>query len=262
LNISQALAQSGLEPREARLLLAEAGGLSPASLIGFPERELPAQTESCFVAYVRRRLAGEPIAYILGHKEFYGLDLEVNAAVLVPRPETELLLELALARDFASAVDLGTGSGAVAIALKRARPRASVAAVECSSTALAVARRNAARHGVDIRFMQGSWFAPLGPECFDLILANPPYVRLGDPHLHDLRFEPGEALVSGADGLDAIREITAQATQHLRPGGWLFLEHGVGQDIAVRELLDRAGLESVSSWPDLAGIARVSGGKR
>jgi release factor glutamine methyltransferase len=262
LKVAEALARSGIEAREARMLLAQAAEASLARVVGFPEVELTSEAARCFFDFVRRRQAGEPIAYILGRREFYGLELEVTADVLVPRPETELLVELALERNFRSVLDLGTGSGAIAIALKQARPEARVAAVEASAAALSVARRNAARHRVEVQFLHGRWFGPVGRESFDLVLANPPYVAIGDPHLRDLAFEPREALVSGADGLDAMREITGQVMAHLQPGGWVLLEHGRGQEAAVRGLLANAGLELVASWPDLAGIPRVSGGKR
>ena len=209
-----------------------------------------------------RRAAGEPVAYILGRKEFYGLELAVNPAVLIPRPETELLVELALQKDFAGAVDLGTGSGAIALALKRERPAARIVAVEASAAALVVAKRNAVRHGLEIELRHGRWLEAVDGELFDLIICNPPYVAAGDPHLEALRHEPQSALVAGADGLDAIREIVRAAPAHLLRGGRLLIEHGAGQDAAVRKLLVTQGLEEVSSWPDLAGIPRVSGGKR
>ena len=259
--MQEALRTSGLEPREARLLLAAATGFSEASVFAFPEKNLPPAAEKLFLEFAARRRGGEPIAYILGRKEFYGLELAVNPAVLIPRPETELLVELALQRTFSTILDLGTGSGAVALALKRERPRARVVAVEASAAALAVARRNAVKHGLDIEFPHGRWFEGLGGDRFEVIVSNPPYVAAGDPHLADLRFEPGGALVSGADGLDAIREISRRAPAHLAAGGWLLLEHGTGQHAAVRGLLALAGLAEVRSWPDLAGIARVSGGK-
>ena len=189
--------------------------------------------------------------------------LAVNAAVLIPRPETELLVELALGLAPASVLDLGTGSGAIALALKRHQPAARVVAVERSAAALAVAQRNALKLGLEVEFRHGLWFAPVAGERFDLIVSNPPYVSEGDPHLAegDVRFEPRSALAAGPDGLESIREIAAGAAAHLRPGGRLLLEHGLGQDAAVRDLLARAGLEDVRSWPDLAGIARVSGGR-
>jgi len=262
LNLSQAVTGSGLEPREARLLLAAATGFSEAAVVAFPERKLSAEVQTRFADYARRRREGEPVAYILGHKEFYGVDLVVNPAVLIPRPETELLVELALQRQFSSLADLGTGSGAVALAVKRRRLDARVVGVEASAAALEVARRNAARLALEIEWRHATWLAGLKGERFDVIVANPPYVAAGDPHLEALRFEPISALVSGADGLDALREICAGAPAHLRPGGWLLVEHGFGQDGAVRALLSEGGLESVQTWPDLAGIPRVSGGKR
>jgi release factor glutamine methyltransferase len=252
-----------LEPREARLLLAAATGFSEASVLAHPERELPARAEAQFLEFAARRARGEPIAYILGEKEFYGLAFSVNPAVLIPRPETELLVELALACAPTSALDLGTGSGAIALVLKRQLPHARVVAVDASAAALAVARRNAAALGLQVDFRHGRWFDPVPGARFDLVVSNPPYVAEDDPHLADgdLRFEPRAALVSGPDGLDAIREIIRGAPAHLAPGGRLLLEHGLGQDAAVRSLLMEAGLEGVTTWPDLAGIARVTGGR-
>lgn len=261
MTIQEALRTSSVDAREARLLLAAATGFSEAALVAYPERELPAETQERFQDFVRRRKTGEPAAYILGHKEFYGLELAVNPAVLIPRPETELLVDLSLQREFSSAVDLGTGSGAIALALKRMRPKARVVAVEASAAALVVAQRNAVKHGLEIEFRHGRWFEPLAGERFDLIVANPPYVAEGDAHLADLGFEPRGALVSGPDGLDAIREIARGAPRHLSPGGWLLLEHGMGQDSPVRALLSQAGLEDVESCPDLARIPRVAGAR-
>ena len=209
-----------------------------------------------------RRAAGEPVAYILGRKEFYGIELAVNPAVLVPRPETELLVELALERQFSSVVDLGTGSGAIALALKKHRPAATVIAVEASAAALVVAKRNASRYNLEIDFRHGRWFEPLAGERFEAIISNPPYVVVDDPHLAGLPYEPRFAIVGGSDGLDGFRVLAREAPAHLVPGGWLLVEHGAGQHEAVRELLEAAGLETTESWPDLAGIPRVSGGKR
>ena len=261
MKVAQALAL--LEPREARLLLARATGFSEASVLAHPEQELPAQAEAQFREFAARRASGEPIAYILGEKEFYGLPLSVNASVLIPRPETELLVELALACAPTSVLDLGTGSGAIALVLKRQLPHAHVVAAEASVAALAVAQRNAVKLGLGVEFLHGRWFEPVGDARFALIVANPPYVAEGDPHLSegDLRFEPRDALVAGPDGLKAIREIIRGAPAHLEPGGRLLLEHGLGQDAAVKSLLVEAGLEGVTSWPDLAGIARVAGGR-
>lgn len=267
MKVAQALAGCGLDPREARLLLAEASGFSQASVIAHPERDLAPEASTLFADWAARRRSGEPVAYLLRRREFYGLPLVVTPAVLIPRPETELLVELALARladdEAASAVDLGTGSGAVALAIKRHRPRAKVVATEASSEALEVARRNAARLALAIELRHGRWFEPLAGERFDLVVSNPPYVADGDPHLAegDLRFEPRSALAAGLDGLDALNAIIAGAAAHLHPGGWLLLEQGLGQDGAVRELLTHAGFEGIDSWPDLAGIARVTGGK-
>jgi len=261
LTIEEALRTSSVDAREARLLLAAATGFSQASVVAYPERRLPPEAQECFQDFVRRRRAGEPVAYILGRKEFYGLELGVNPAVLIPRPETELLVELALEKGFSSVVDLGSGCGAIALALKRYRPGARVVAVEASAAALVVARRNAVRLGLEVEFLHGEWVNPLAGQSFELIVSNPPYVAEGDPHLAELRFEPPGALVSGRDGLDAIRQIASAAPAHLAPGGWLLLEHGMGQHFAVQELLHTAGLEEVATWPDLAGIPRVSGGK-
>jgi release factor glutamine methyltransferase len=254
--------RSGLEPREARLLLAAATGFSEAAVLAFPERALPPEAAARFTDFAERRRRGEPVAYILGRQEFYSLPLAVNPAVLIPRPETELLVDLALQREFTSVADLGAGSGAVALAIKKHRPAARVVAVEASAAALEVARRNGVALGMEVEWRHGRWFAPLSGERFELIVSNPPYVAASDPHLAALRYEPVSALVSGADGLDAIREIVAGAPPYLADGGWLLLEHGIGQDDAVRTLLREKGLEEVRTWPDLAGIPRVSGGRR
>jgi release factor glutamine methyltransferase len=266
--VLEAIAGSGIDPREARLLLAEVAGFSQASLMASPEQEIPFEVENAFLELTRKRASGEPVAYLLGRKEFYGLDLSVNPSVLIPRPETELLVDLALqrieerapGRVVSSVLDLGTGSGAIALAIKHQRPQCRVVAVDSDLSALVTAKRNAAKLNLAVEFRHGRWFEPVAGEFFELILSNPPYVANGDPHLDALRFEPRGALVAGPEGLDAIREIVTAAGSFLRPGGALLLEHGMGQDAAVRELLTAAGLESVSTWPDLAGIARVSGG--
>ncbi len=237
-------------------------GFSQAAIAASPEAEVPFEVEDVFLGFARRRRAGEPVAYILGRREFYSLELSVNPAVLIPRPETELLVDLALERRPACVLDLGTGSGAVALAVKRHLPGARVVAVESSAAALAVARRNAVKLNLEVEFRHGRWFEPVAGERFDLVVSNPPYVAEGDPHLPGLRHEPAAALVSGPDGLEAIREITSAAGLFLEPGGWLLLEHGQGQDAAVRGLLERAGLDSARTWPDLAGVGRVTGGRR
>jgi release factor glutamine methyltransferase len=260
LTVQEALAAAAIDAREARLLLAAATGFSQASVIAYPERVLPGEAESRFRGFVERRSRGEPVAYILGRKEFYGLELAVNPAVLIPRPETELLVELALQREFVSVVDLGTGSGAIALALKRHRPAARVAAVEASAAALVVAKRNATALALEVEFRHGDWYGALTGERFDLIVANPPYVAEGDPHLTGLAFEPPSALLAGRDGLAAIRIIAAAAPMHLAQGGAVLIEHGIGQDAAVRRLLEGQGLAEVRTWPDLAGIPRVTGG--
>jgi release factor glutamine methyltransferase len=227
------------------------------------------QIRAAFEAMVARREAGEPVAYITGRRGFWSLELEVTPATLIPRPETELLVELALERlppdRPARVVDLGTGSGAIALAIAKERPRAAVTAVDLSADALAVARGNARRLGLErVRFLHGTWMTPLSSERFELIVSNPPYIEAADPHLGqgDLRFEPATALASGADGLDAIREIVAAAPAHLEAGGWLLLEHGWDQGAAVRALLDQAGYAEVFTATDLEGRDRVSGGRR
>lgn len=260
LTVSEAIAASGIDAREARLLLAEVCGFSQASLMASPAQEIPFEVENAFFDFIQRRIQGEPVAYILGRKEFYGLALAVNPSVLIPRPETELLVDLALEKKPGSVLDLGTGSGAIAIALKYNRPESRVVAVESDLSALLTAKRNAAKLNLQIDFRHGRWFDPVAGERFELIVSNPPYVAIGDPHLAALRFEPQGALVAGPEGLDSIRKIVKAAGSFLLPGGALLLEHGIGQDAAVRDLLAAAGLESVATWPDLAGIARVSGG--
>ena len=262
MTVAEALNASGLEAREARILLAAATGFSQAAVITFPERPLPAESAERFAEFAARRRDGEPVAYILGEQEFYGLRLTVNPAVLIPRPETELLVELALEREFRTVADLGTGCGAIALAIKHERPAGRVIGVEASAAALELARRNAVRLGLEVDWRHGRWCEPLGEERCELIVANPPYVAEGDPHLAALAYEPASALVAGRDGMDAIRAISAQAPARLAGGGWLLVEHGIGQDARVRELLEHAGLHEVRTWPDLAGIARVSGGRR
>lgn len=262
MTVGEALRACALEAREARLLLATASGLPESRLIGFPEHVLDESAERRFFDYVARRARGEPVAYILGRKEFYSLALEVTPDVLIPRPETELLVELALARKPRSVLDLGTGSGAIALALKKHLPDARVVAVDASSAALEVAARNAARLGLAVDFRKGRWLEPVSGERFEAIVSNPPYVAQGDPHLGQLGYEPRAALVAGPDGLDAIRDICAAAPAFLVPGGWLLLEHGLAQDEQVRRLCAASGLEDVTTWPDLAGIPRVTGGRR
>jgi release factor glutamine methyltransferase len=218
-----------------------------------------------FASLVARRSAGEPVAYLVGHREFFGREFAVSPDVLIPRPETELLVEITLANiaagDAPRILDLGTGSGCIAITLALECPQAQVSAVDKSETALTVAGGNATRLGGQVRLILSDWFAALADEHFDLIVANPPYIAADDPHLAagDLRYEPSAALSSGADGLQAIRRIIAAAPAYLAPGGYLWLEHGYDQAIAVRELLAAAGLANIEQHRDLAGILRVSG---
>lgn len=255
-----------LDPLENRILLCHALGLTRIGLITQSHRALTAAEAEALTALVARRLAGEPIAYIVGKREFYGLDFRVTDAVLIPRPDTELLVELALERlpPGASVLDMGTGSGAIAVAIAHTRPDAQVAALDASVDALAIARANAAANGVRVRFLHSDWYAALAGETFGLIVSNPPYIASGDVHLSegDLRFEPVSALTDYADGLSALRTIVAGAGPHLAPGGWLLLEHGYDQAAQVRALLADHGYAQVQSWRDLAGIERVSGGTR
>jgi release factor glutamine methyltransferase len=261
------LERSSISARlDAELLLEYVTGLSRTDFRAAPERELPAAAGWSFQQLIRRRLQGEPVAYIRGHQEFWSLLLEVTPAVLIPRPDTELVVErtLALLRPEATEVaDLGTGSGAIALAVASERPSLQITAVDVSGEALEIAKRNAARLQLrNVQFERGSWFAPLAGRRFDVIAANPPYVARGDADLSaDVsRFEPEVALIAGAGGLEAIEQIVAQAGRHLRPGGWLVLEHGWTQGVAVRERLVRSGFAHVRSHADLAGHERVTEG--
>ncbi len=257
-------ARAAIPLSEARLLLRQVLGVSHAALEAHPEGKVSLQDTAAFRALVARRAAGEPVAYLTGHREFYGMDFHVTPAVLIPREETELLVEIAVEKPARCILDLGTGSGCLAIAVARELPQAQVTAVDVSAAALDVARENAARHGVAVRFLQGDWFAPLGGERFDLILANPPYVAEADPHLArgDVRFEPRGALAAGLQGLDDIRRIAAAAPDHLLPGGRLWFEHGYDQAPAVAALLAQEGFVAIEQRRDLAGILRMSGGVR
>jgi release factor glutamine methyltransferase len=234
-------------------------------LFSHADEALDNELHSAFLGLLERRLQGEPVAYITGRRGFWSMDLEVTPATLIPRPETELLVELALQRlppqATGTVVDLGTGSGAIALAIASERPRARVVAVDASADALAVARRNGERLGLsNVRFLQGDWLAPLNHQRVELIVANPPYIEATDPHLGqgDLRFEPASALASGGDGLADIRRIVRDAGQHLLPGGWLMIEHGWNQGHAVRGLMTAAGLAGVSTARDLEARDRVT----
>lgn len=255
--------------QDARHLLEHVAHCRHADLIADPERLLPPEQAERFATLLARRLAGEPLAYLLGKAYFCGLEFAVSPAVLIPRDDTEVLVEQALLRARTRAapriLELGTGSGIVAVVLARRLAGAAITAVDIGAAALAVARENAARHGAAIRFLLGDWYGPLAGERFALIVSNPPYVAAGDPHLRrdGLPFEPALALsdgVAGGDGLNCIRAIVAGAPAHLSPGGWLLVEHGYDQAVEVRELLARAGFGEIGSWRDAAGIERVSGG--
>ena len=266
---SIAAVQAGLplDPLENRILLCHATGLTRVQLITQGDRPLTPDEAARLDDLVARRLRGEPIAYIVGRREFFGLDFQVGPAVLIPRPDTELIVELALERlpqGAARLLDMGTGSGAIAVAVAHTRPDAAVTALDISPDALAVAQANAAANGARVRFLHSSWFDALdAAETFDVIASNPPYIAAGDDHLAqgDLRFEPVGALTDHADGLSALRTIIAGSPRHLVPGGWLLLEHGYDQAAAVRTLLLDAGFADVQSWQDLAGIERVSGAR-
>jgi len=266
---SIAAVQAGLplDPLENRILLCHATGLTRVQLITQGDRPLTPDEAARLDDLVARRLRGEPIAYIVGRREFFGLDFQVGPAVLIPRPDTELIVELALERlpqGAARLLDMGTGSGAIAVAVAHTRPDAAVTALDVSPDALAVAQANAAANGARVRFLHSSWFDALdAAETFDVIASNPPYIAAGDDHLAqgDLRFEPVGALTDHADGLSALRTIIAGSPRHLVPGGWLLLEHGYDQAAAVRALLLDAGFTDVQSWQDIAGIERVSGGR-
>ena len=268
--LRDALAQAqalGLERIDAQLLLlhilnrADAGR---AWLLAHDTDTLAPSEQARFIALCQRRAAGEPVAYLRGMKEFYGLTLQVDARVLDPRPDTETLVDWALQLlaplPAPRVLDLGTGSGAIALALQHQRPDAQVSAVDASADALAVAQANAARLGLAVQFARGDWLRGVAGQ-FDVIASNPPYIAAADPHLAALRHEPLQALASGADGLDDIRSIVAQAPSHLLPGGWLLLEHGWDQAEAVQALLRSAGFAEVQSRKDLGGIARCSGGQ-
>ncbi len=259
------LRESGLPRLEAELLLCSLLGCERVRLIARAEEAVDSSRARSAHARFARRRAGEPVSYITGWREFYGLALRVNPEVLIPRPETERLVELALERLPAPArvLELGTGSGAIAIALATERPGLGIVATDVSEAALALARRNARDHGVEIAFVLSDWFDALGPEQFDLIVANPPYVAAGDAHLErgDVRFEPRLALVGSEDGLDCIRKIAADARTRLRVGGWLLLEHAYDQKDRCVELLLELGYADVGDFQDLAGWPRVCAGR-
>ncbi len=264
--LAQALAQ-GLDRLDAQLLLLHAlgrGQQERAWLLAHDQDPLTGAQREAHEALCARRLRGEPLAYLVGEKEFFGLMLAVDARVLVPRPDTETLVEWSLQvladRQAPAVIDLGTGSGAIALAIKHRRVDARVEAVDRSEAALAVARANGERLGLDVAWRCGHWLEGAG-SGYDLVVSNPPYIRAGDPHLQALTYEPLTALAAGGDGLQDLRAIVAAAPAHLAPGGWLLLEHGWDQAAPVRALLEGAGYTEVGSRKDLAGIERCSGGR-
>ena len=265
ITIAELLRRAPFDTLDNRQLAAHALRLSRTALITQSEHRLDADEAARVTAAFARRATGEPVAYILGSREFYGLALKVTPDVLIPRADTELLVEriLACAAPGATVVDLGTGSGAIALAVARNRADLQVTATDASAAALEVAGHNAALHRVRLTLLQGDWHAPLAGRRFDIIAANPPYIQANDVHLMqgDLPFEPIDALTDHADGLTALRSIVAGAVAQLNPGGWLLLEHGFDQAAAVRTLLHEAGLADVASWTDIAGIERVSGAR-
>ena len=253
---------------EASLLLAHVLGISRAQLLARSEQPLSKSQAEVFFDMIRRRRAGEPVAYLVGHREFWSLDLVVNEHTLIPRPETELLVEMALEcippRSELHILDLGTGSGAIALAVASERPRCRVVATDLCPRALNVARGNAERLQItNVAFRQGAWFAPVPDQSFDIIVSNPPYVAQNDPHLQvgDLRAEPDLALVAGPGGMEMITTIVREAPQHLRQGGWLLLEHGYDQATSVAALLREANYIHIQTRRDLAGQERITTGQ-
>ena len=270
MNVAQAMGHAralGVPRLDAQLLLARTLQRPRTWLIAHDDALLSADQQRTFDLDCRRRADGEPLAYLLGEREFHGLTLQVSPAVLVPRPDTETLVDWGLAllaampQPAPAVADLGSGSGAIALALKHAHPAARVSAVELSPAALEVARANGLRLGLDVQWHQGSWWQPLHGQRFDLVLSNPPYVAGDDAHLHALRHEPLHALSPGGDGLSALQHIVQQAAPHLVHGGWLLLEHGCDQADAVCALLRGAGFSHVTSRSDMAGHRRCSGGR-
>jgi len=268
--ITQALtsAYREIDRVDARLLLQHVLDVEHAFLLTHPDQVLTAQQTEKFSRLVRQRSDGIPVAYLIGRRDFYDLTFRVNEAVLIPRPETELLIELALKlipdNQFCRILDLGTGSGAIAITLAKHRPQSQITAIDLSSEAIAVSRWNAENLEVNNIYLKtGNWFDELSGERFDLIVSNPPYVAENDPHLQqgDLRFEPQMALSTGDNGLACIRHIIATAPDYLVNNGWLLLEHGYDQAAACRRLLGDRDFSNICSYPDLAGIMRVSGGQ-
>ena len=271
-SVVEALARAraaGVERLDAQLLLAHALARPRSWLLAHDDALLDADQVCWLQARLIRHADGEPLAYLLGEQEFHGLTLNVTADVLVPRPDTEVLVDWALELldgvltgiEQPAVVDLGCGSGAIALAVKHPQPRAAVVGTDNSNAALTVARANALRLGLDVGFAHGSWWGAVAAQRFHLALANPPYIAAGDPHLAALRHEPAGALSPGGDGLDALRQIVQGAAPHGVPGGWLLLEHGHDQAPAVQRLLHAAGFENVETRRDLGGRPRCTGGR-
>ncbi len=258
---------SPLERIDTRMLLMHGLGLTRTQLITQSEQILTTQQLTILEGLFSRRMLGEPMAYIVGEREFFGLSFHVTPDVLIPRPDTELLVELALqyAPEHSSLLDLGTGSGAIAVSLAHQRPDLAVCALDISAAALVIAQGNARRHlpATRLELLQSDWYQAVAGRRFHTIVSNPPYIVKDDSHLSqgDLRFEPLNALTDHADGLSAYRRLTGEAHLHLEPQGWILLEHGYDQAEAVRQLLCEAGFEQIQSWRDLAGIERVTGGR-
>jgi len=272
MNVAQALhdaRQRGVDALDARLMLARALNRPPAWLIAHDDATIDEATAAVFGAWLARRAAGEPLAYVFGEKEFHGLMLHMDARVLVPRPDTETLVDWAIelihgglaGGGSAAVVDLGTGSGAIALALANAAPQVHVTATDASNDALNVAQANAQRLGLAVTFQAGDWWEAVPGQRFLLAASNPPYIEDADPHLHALQHEPRKALAAGTDGLAALRRIVRGAEAHLWPGGWLLLEHGWQQAEAVQGLLRAAGFSSIETRADLAGQPRCTGGR-
>lgn len=259
---------ASMDRTDATVIMAEVLGVNRAWIAANPMQILTETQDAMIDMLGVQRALGHPIAYLLNRREFYGRDFVLDASVLIPRPETETLVEAALARMAPrdTCLDLGTGCGAIAVTLACQRPEARLVATDVSEAALRVAKRNAERHHCEsrIEFLAGSWYQPVGSRRFDVVVSNPPYVASGDPHLGqgDLRFEPQQALTDGSpDGLASIRQVVSGAWAHLKPGGWLLLEHGYDQAEPVARLLEEAGFADRVGLPDLAGIPRVAGGR-
>jgi release factor glutamine methyltransferase len=271
--VAQALARAkalGVDRLDAQLLLADALARPRSWLLAHDDAPLEPAIATAWQARLERRASGEPLAYLLGAKEFHGLMLQVDASVLVPRPDTEILVDWAielLQRGWVGVerpdvVDLGTGSGAIALAVRHAHPKATVWATDASAAALEVAQGNAQRLDLALNCVAGSWWEPLQGRRFQLALSNPPYIAAGDPHLEALRHEPVLALTPGGDGLDALRRVIADAPPHLDPGAWLLLEHGHDQAGAVQSLLHQHGFKDVQTRVDLGRCPRCTGARR